>query len=88
MPPDVQARAGVRVGDDIAAPLVDLEAALRAAKQRVHGLRARADVQAGQDDIVRRHGSRHRAAEQLAGPRQQRRAATASRQASFDFDAP
>lgn len=88
MPPDVQARAGVRVGDDIPAPLVDLEAALRAAKQRVHGLRARADVQAGQDDIVRRHGSRHRAAEQLAGPRQQRRAASASRQASFDFDAP
>jgi hypothetical protein len=48
MPPDVQARCGVRVGDDIALPLVDLDQATRAAKARVHGLRAQARGARGQ----------------------------------------
>lgn len=89
MPADVQARCGVRVGADIPVPPVDLESALREAKQRVHGLRARGEVQAAQTEIVRRHGSKNRPAEQLAGPRQRRRAQEAdqqaARQARFDF---
>ncbi|MEE3624814.1 FAD-binding domain-containing protein [Nitrospirillum sp. BR 11752] len=58
MPADVQARCGVRVGRDIPIPLVDLEAATRAAKARVHGLRAQPAVKAVVPALVDRHGSR------------------------------
>lgn len=60
MPPDVQARCGVRVGEDIPVPLVDLEAATRQAKTRVYALRARPEVRAANDVIVKRHASRSR----------------------------
>ena len=43
------------------------------------------EVQADQADIVRRHGSKQRRAEQLAGPRQRRAAEAASQQLGFDF---
>lgn len=85
MPPDLQERMGLRPGVDLVEPLVDLETATRRAKDRVHALRARGEVQAGQADIVRRHGSKQRRAEQLAGPRQKRAAEVASRQIGFDF---
>ncbi len=60
MPADVQARCGVRVGEDIALPLVDLDSATRAAKARIHALRARSDVRAAKAAIVEKHGSRLR----------------------------
>lgn len=60
MPPDVQTRCGVRVGEDIPVPLVDLEAATRHAKMRIHALRARPEVRAANDAIVKRHASRLR----------------------------
>ncbi len=60
MPPSLQARYGVRVGEDIAEPLVDLETATRLAKARVHALRARPEVHAAKAAIVERHGSRKR----------------------------
>ena len=60
MPANVQAHCGVRVGDDIAIPLVDLEAATHQAKTRMHALRAQAEVRAGQAAIVEKHGSRMR----------------------------
>ena len=60
MPPDVQARCGVRVGVDIPEPVVDLEAATRQAKARIHALRARTDVRAANAAIVQKHGSRLR----------------------------
>lgn len=62
MPPELQAKYGLRVGADadadIPLPLVALDVATREAKGRVHGLRARADVKAAKADIVRKHGSR------------------------------
>ena len=60
MPPEVQARCGVRVGVDIPEPVVDLEAATRQAKARIHALRARTDVRAANAAIVQKHGSRLR----------------------------
>lgn len=60
MPESVQARCGVRVGADVALPLVELEAATRAAKARVHALRAQPEVRAAKAAIVERHGSRKR----------------------------
>ncbi|MDE2202476.1 MAG: deoxyribodipyrimidine photo-lyase [Burkholderiaceae bacterium] len=60
MPPEVQARCGVRVGVDIPEPVVDLEAATRQAKARIHALRGRADVRNANAAIVQKHGSRLR----------------------------
>ena len=62
MPADVQARCGLRIGPDAEAdipqPLVDLAAATRDAKTRVHGLRAQPEIKAATGEIVRKHGSR------------------------------
>ncbi len=58
MPPDLQARCGVRVGDDIPVPPVDLATALRQAKDRLHALRRQPAVKAAQAAVVDKHGSR------------------------------
>ncbi|WP_044562318.1 cryptochrome/deoxyribodipyrimidine photo-lyase family protein [Azospirillum sp. B4] len=58
MPADVQARCGVRVGTDIPWPVVDLDAATRMAKARVHGLRAQPAIKSAVAALVDRHGSR------------------------------
>ena len=58
MPADVQARCGVQLGRDLPEPLVDLAAATRAAKARVHALRAQAPVREAKAAIVEKHGSR------------------------------
>ena len=58
MPPDLQARYGVVVGQDIALPLVDLEVATREAKARLYALRAQPGVKDAKAAIVRKHGSR------------------------------
>lgn len=80
MPADVQARCGVRVGEDIPAPQVDLEAATRAAKARMHALRAQAEVREAKATIVEKHGSR------LRRPATRKpKAAAAVRQQELDF---
>ena len=71
MPADVAARHGLRLGEDIALPPVELETATRAAKARVHALRAQPEVRAAKAAIVERHGSRKR-------PEGRRRKASAS----------
>jgi deoxyribodipyrimidine photo-lyase len=58
MPPLLQAQYGVRVGHDIAMPLVDLSTATREAKQRMYALRAQPTVKAAKAAIVEKHGSR------------------------------
>lgn len=58
MPPETQARCGVVVGRDIPVPVVELDAALRSAKARMHALRALPEVQAGEAAVVERHASR------------------------------
>jgi deoxyribodipyrimidine photo-lyase len=62
MPPDLQARYGVRVGADagadIALPLVDLDLATREAKAKLYALRAQPEVRAAKAAIVAQHGSR------------------------------
>lgn len=68
MPPDVQARCGVRVGVDIAMPLVDLEAATREAKARLHARRDQPEVRAAKAAIVEKHASRKRSAPVRARP--------------------
>lgn len=72
MPDCVQTRCGIRVGVDVPLPLVDLTAATREAKARVHGLRARPEVKAAVGAIVQKHGSRHKRDKAWA-PRSRRR---------------
>ncbi len=55
---ELQQRLGLRVGQDIAVPPVELADALRAAKARVHALRREPAVRAAKAAVVERHGSR------------------------------
>ena len=58
MPEGLQAKYGVKVGQDIGQPLCDIEVATRIAKQKVFGLRANPEVKAAKKAIVKKHGSR------------------------------
>lgn len=58
MPTDVQKRYGVIVGKDIPMPLVDLDKAIREAKERIFPLRKRPEVEEMVRTIIQRHGSR------------------------------
>ena len=60
MPPEIQERCGVRLGVDIALPLVDLDSATREARSRLYALRAKPEVKAAKAAIVDKHGSRKR----------------------------
>ncbi len=57
---ELQARIGVRVGQEIAMPPVDLADALRQAKARVHARRQEPEVKAAKAAVIERHGSRKR----------------------------
>ena len=81
MPADLQARCGVRVGDDIPIPIVDLALATRQAKGRLHGLRAQPEVRAAKAAIVEKHGSRR----SPANKRRTSGAGTGSLQLSLDL---
>ena len=90
MPAEVQQRCGVRVGADPEAdlplPPVDLESALRSARDRVHAVRARPEVRAATAGIVQRHGSRVNRDGRGLGPRRIRPApATDTPQLSLEF---
>ncbi|MFD0666724.1 deoxyribodipyrimidine photo-lyase/cryptochrome family protein [Ramlibacter sp. MAHUQ-53] len=91
MPPDVQARCGVRVGVDIPQPLVDLEPALRDAKARLHAVRRQPEVREAKAAVVERHGSRRGMPGATARPRGPARSAAspcacaAADQLSLDF---
>ncbi|WP_052162793.1 cryptochrome/deoxyribodipyrimidine photo-lyase family protein [Aquabacterium sp. NJ1] len=84
MPETVQTRCGLRVGEDIPVPLVDLAVATRAAKTSVHALRVRPEIRAAVGEIVHKHGSRmHRdGTRSRATPRPVRREADTAAAAS------
>ncbi|TSE26417.1 Cryptochrome-like protein cry2 [Tepidimonas sediminis] len=58
MPAGVQQACGVRVGADWPQPPVELEAALRTAKARLHAWRQRPEMRAEAQAVAQRHGSR------------------------------
>jgi deoxyribodipyrimidine photo-lyase len=60
MPVSVQQACGVHIGREWPAPLVELEAATRAAKQRLYERRGQSSVRAAKAGIVQKHGSRRR----------------------------
>ena len=60
MPEKLQQQCGVKVGRDIAEPLVDLNLATRIAKSRLYERRNCAEVKSAKAAIVKKHGSRKR----------------------------
>ncbi len=88
---DLQARCGVQVGQDIARPPVELKAALRTSKERMHALRRQPAVRAAKTAVVERHGSRRgmpgasRDARGEERPAKRRPATPPSRQMTLDF---
>lgn len=89
MPPDLQGRLGVQWPT----PPVELGLATRAAKTRVHALRAQPAVRQGQAPIVERHGSRRgmpgasrdASGQERPAPRRTRRPAVTNQQMNLDF---
>ena len=58
MPAPVQDLAGCRIGQDYPAPIVDEKSALRAAKERMYGLRQQEVARQEASAVQARHGSR------------------------------
>ena len=91
MSAEVQARCGVRVGQDIAVPPVELLDALRVSKARLHALRRQPAVRAAKTAVVERHGSRRgmpgasRDARGEEKPAPRRKPAAPATQMSLDF---
>ena len=91
MSADVAERCGVRVGEDIAVPPVELMDALRASKTRMHALRRQPAVRAAKVAVVERHGSRRgmpggsRDAQGQERPAPRRARGSASPQLSLDL---
>ena len=84
-----QAEAGCRIGGSYAAPLVDLTAATRAARERLGAIRRAPDYREAAERVFRRHGSRRRRLDD-DDPAQARalraaRAARAGRQFTLDL---
>jgi len=95
MPESVQLACGVRVSADAAAgaadawplPLVDLAAATRSAKDRLHSLRRTPEVRAGKAAIVEKHASRKMQGARAVGVRRScQTSQAASAQLSLGFD--
>jgi len=91
MSPDLQARCGVRVDEDLAMPPVELMDALRTSKTRMHALRRQPAVRAAKAAVVERHGSRRgmpgasRDARGEERPVARRQAAPPKNQMTLDF---
>lgn len=60
MPEKLQQKCGVKVGVDIAEPLLELNLATRIAKARLYEVRNRAEVKSAKAAIVKKHASRKR----------------------------
>jgi deoxyribodipyrimidine photo-lyase len=58
MPKALQDQLGVRVGVEIALPIVDLASATREAKSRLYGRRQQAEVRIAKQAVLEKHGSR------------------------------
>ena len=82
MPQQVQISAGLKVGEDIALPVVDLAQATREAKQRLHSRRQTPEVKAGKTSVIEKHASRKTWPSQKAKPTMRQ---VAKQQLGFDF---
>lgn len=58
MTPEIQQHLGLEDKSRIIVPIVDLEHAIRTAKDRVHGLKKTPQVKAGNQSVVKKHASR------------------------------
>jgi len=82
MPPEIQADSGVRVGTEIAQPVVELTQATREAKQQLHSRRQTAEVRAGKKAVLEKHASRKTLGKRKASTTETQ---TSKQQLGFDF---
>ena len=87
MPPTLQDQIGVRVGQEIAQPVVALAPATREAKQRLHSRRQTDSVKAAKKAVIDKHASRKSWGNTRTAERTSRRSSPAAQaQLGFDFD--
>ncbi|HBI84311.1 MAG TPA: deoxyribodipyrimidine photolyase [Alcaligenaceae bacterium] len=84
MPNSVQTHIGIRVGSDIARPLVDLSQATRDAKQRLHRRRQTDEVKSAKSAIIEKHASRKHRGDRT--PSRPTSGIYSSKQNQLDFD--
>lgn len=82
MPQSVQASTGLRVGQEIAGPVVELSTATREAKSKMYARRHDPNVRAGKKEVVERHASRKIKSH---GTRKKVPPSGAEKQLGFDF---
>ena len=82
MPPEIQADSGVRVGTEIAQPVVELTQATREAKQQLHSRRQTAEVKVGKKSVLEKHASRKTLGKRKASTTETQ---TSKQQLGFDF---
>jgi deoxyribodipyrimidine photo-lyase len=58
MPSSLQQTLNLRVGEEIPMPLVDLSAATRESKDKLHALRKDSDIKLGNQEVIKKHASR------------------------------
>jgi len=58
MPSTLQESLRINLGDEIPLPLVDLSAATRESKNRLHSLRKSSDMKLGNQEVIKKHASR------------------------------
>jgi len=58
MPVELQHSVGIKVGFELATPIVDLATATRESKHKLHTLRKTTEVRQGKEAVVEKHASR------------------------------
>ena len=89
MDPATQAASGCRIGLDYPAPIVEVAAAARQARERLWGLRRQSGFGAAADAIQERHGSRRSGlppSDRRSGDGRRRPSRLAEGQLSLDLD--
>ena len=81
----VQDQLGLRVGSDIALPVVDLKEATKTAKQGLYERRYSTEVKAGKQAVVDKHASRKNWGKQTRTRRTSVATTTDKQQLGFDF---
>ena len=85
MPPLVQTHAGIKLGVDLAEPIVPLADATRAAKQQLHARRQTPEVKAGKKAVIDKHASRKTMGQRQSSRKAATAATAAKQQLGFDF---
>jgi len=85
MTPDVANNAGLQLGINIIAPIVDLSQATRSAKERLHGRRNQASVRVAKKAVIEKHASRAPMPQARKSNAKSTKSTKSTAQLGFDF---